>query len=71
MDPPPPFVTLFNVVLTTVRNASLNPPPPSSIYMVMTEIADEVAGQRPSQKRSVRQDADRGYAACSAVSDER
>ena len=32
-EPPPPFLTLFNVVLTTVRNASLNPP--SRCYVIV------------------------------------
>ena len=29
--PPSPFVTLFNVTSTTLRNASLNPSPPLSV----------------------------------------
>ena len=32
---PPPFDTLFNVVLTTFRNASLDPPFPSRRYVIM------------------------------------
>ena len=50
LTPLPPFVTLFNV--TTLRNASLNPPPPSRCYVIV-EHGMHARGKPPIDKAGV------------------